>query len=92
MVNNISTNKIVPTNDRIIRDALRIDLEKKLEEYNLENKHSSKIFEEFRVQHGMARIDFAVINSIMHGFEIKSDLDTLERLPCPFGKRAWNEF
>ena len=33
------------------------------------------------VRHGTARIDIAVIDGIMHGYEIKSDRDTLERLP-----------
>jgi len=80
MQTNISINKLVPTNDRIIRKALRTVLEKGLEKYNLENKHSAKIFEEFGVRHGIARIDVAVINGVMHGYEIKSDRDTLERL------------
>ena len=30
----------------------------------------------------MARIDIAVVNGIMHGYEIKSDQDTLQRLPA----------
>lgn len=81
MVNNISTNELVPTNDRIIRVALRDILEKDLKKYNLENKHPVKIFEEFSVQYGIARIDIAVVNGIIHGYEIKSDKDTLERLP-----------
>lgn len=33
------------------------------------------------VQHGTARIDIAVVNGMLHGFEIKSDQDTLQRLP-----------
>lgn len=80
MEKNISINKLVPTNDRIIRTALRTFLEKSLEKYNLENKHPAKILEEFGVRHGIARIDIAVINGVMHGYEIKSDRDTLERL------------
>ncbi|HHY79514.1 MAG TPA: sce7726 family protein, partial [Thermoanaerobacter sp.] len=31
---------------------------------------------------GTARIDVAVINGKMHGFEIKSEQDNLERLPA----------
>ena len=76
----ISINKLAPTNDRIIRIALGTVLEKDLEKINLENKHPSKIFEEFGVRHGTARIDIAVINGEMHGYEIKSDRDTLKRL------------
>ena len=33
------------------------------------------------MRHGSVRIDIAVINGMMHGYEIKSDRDTLERLP-----------
>ncbi|MCJ7484334.1 MAG: sce7726 family protein [Thermodesulfovibrionales bacterium] len=48
----------------------------------LENKYSNAmIVEEFGITHGAARIDIAVINGEIHGYEIKSDLDTLDRLP-----------
>ena len=40
-----------------------------------------RIIEELGVKHGAARVDIAVINGIMHGYEIKSDKDTLQRLP-----------
>ena len=39
------------------------------------------IFEELGVQHGLSRIDLAVVNGELHGFELKSDRDTLSRLP-----------
>ncbi|AII59488.1 hypothetical protein X793_03925 [Dehalococcoides mccartyi CG4] len=39
------------------------------------------MIEELGVQHGTARIDIAIVNGFMHGYEIKSDCDTLERLP-----------
>lgn len=68
------------TNDKSIRVALRKILEKKLETYRA-NGSNAEIFEELGVQHGTARIDFAIVNGIMHGYEIKSDRDTLERLP-----------
>jgi hypothetical protein len=80
MRKDIPINKLIPTNDRIIRIALRTALEKDIEKINLNSKHPLKIFEEFGVRHGMARIDIAVINDIMHGYEIKSDRDTLKRL------------
>jgi len=73
-------NKLIPTNDKIIRTALRAVLEKDIKKINLNDKHHSKIFEEFSIRHGLARIDIAVINGIMHGYEIKSDRDTLKRL------------
>jgi len=68
--------KILPTNDVIIRSALKEDLEKR----HAQDKEL-RIIEELGIQHGSVRIDIAVINGIMHGYEIKSDRDTLERLP-----------
>ena len=69
------------TTDKIIRTALRNVLNKDLEKYRSESGHPAQIFEELGVRHGTARIDIAVINGAMHGYEIKSDRDTLERLP-----------
>jgi hypothetical protein len=66
----------VPTNDLIIRSALKKDL---INRHTQDNK--VRIIEELGIQHGTARIDIAVINGIMHGYEIKSDKDTLQRLP-----------
>ena len=70
------SNKISPTNDLMIRTLLR---------GGLKEKHSKdkrvRIIEELGVHHGNARVDIAVVNGIMHGYEIKSDLDTLLRLP-----------
>lgn len=40
------------------------------------------IFHEFGVAHGAARVDIGVVNGSMEGFEIKSDRDTLRRLPA----------
>ena len=68
------------TNDKMIRSALRTLLNQELKLYR-ENGHHSQIIEELGVSHGNARIDYAIINGIMHGFEIKSDRDTLKRLP-----------
>lgn len=39
------------------------------------------IINELGICQGQARIDIAVINGNIHGFEIKSENDTLERLP-----------
>ena len=72
---------MVSTNDKIIRVALRNVLDRDLGGYCSESGLPAKIFEELGVQHGAARIDIAVINGLMHGYEIKSDSDTLERLP-----------
>ncbi len=39
------------------------------------------IIEELGLGHGSTRIDLAVVNGYLHGFEFKSDKDNLERLP-----------
>ena len=39
------------------------------------------IIEELGLGHGTTRIDLAVVNGFLHGFEFKSDKDNLERLP-----------
>jgi hypothetical protein len=39
------------------------------------------IVEELGLRHGAGRIDIAVINGEFHGYELKSDKDTLRRLP-----------
>lgn len=69
-------NTTVSTNDKIIRCALREVLKKR----HAKDKEL-RIIDELGVQHGSVRVDIAVINGIMHGYEIKSDRDTLMRLP-----------
>lgn len=71
---------LLHTNDKIIRKALRDSLSTELAEY-CKRGYKAEIIEELGIRHGTARIDFAVINGIMHGYEIKSDRDTLDRLP-----------
>jgi hypothetical protein len=63
------------TRESQIRDSLHSKLKK---EYN--NDPDTIILDEFNVCQGEARIDIALINGAMHGFEIKSDHDTLKRL------------
>ncbi|CAK6472633.1 hypothetical protein BFRIG_01859 [Peribacillus frigoritolerans] len=41
----------------------------------------TRIINELGLDFGASRIDVAVVNGIMHGYEIKSDLDNLLRLP-----------
>jgi hypothetical protein len=71
---------MLATNDKIIRKALRDLLLKEVAWYRRQGR-SAEIIEELGIQHGTARIDIALINGVMHGYEIKSDCDTLERLP-----------
>lgn len=42
----------------------------------------TRVVPELGVAYGEARVDIAVINGRIHGFEIKSDADTLARLPA----------
>lgn len=64
------------TNDLNIRCALKEELQSR----HAQDK-KVRIIDELGVSHGSARIDIAVVNGIMHGYEIKSDQDTLQRLP-----------
>src|SRR5687767_12122105 len=56
-----------------IRRGLRAELERKLRAHS-----NTVIIDEFRLFD--ARIDLAVINGSMHGYEIKSEADNLDRL------------
>ncbi|WP_434132130.1 sce7726 family protein [Sporomusa sphaeroides] len=58
-----------------IREALRDELS-----VQFTNSHSI-IVDELRICWGDTRVDIAVVNCSLHGYEIKSDRDTLERLP-----------
>ncbi len=71
-----NSKKNLPTTDLIIRSALMEDLKKR----HAQDK-KLRIIEELGVNHGTSRIDIAVVNGMMHGYEIKSDQDTLQRLP-----------
>jgi hypothetical protein len=65
---------VAKTNDTVIREALVRRLNKEYAQSNY------RIIPELGIWHGVARIDVAVVNGILHGFEIKSDKDTLVRL------------
>lgn len=45
------------------------------------NEPDTVIFDELGVRRGYSRIDLAVVNGELQGFELKSDKDTLTRLP-----------
>src|SRR5437773_10260014 len=61
--------------DRDVRCALIVDL------YDRHRDDGSRIVEEMGLLQGDTRIDVAVINGELCGYEIKSPTDTLERLP-----------
>lgn len=62
--------------DADIRNILHIYLSKKNKVFQ-----DTIIVDELDVKNGLARVDIAVINGVIHGFEIKSEVDTLHRLP-----------
>jgi hypothetical protein len=64
------------TSDKSIRAALRNDLAD-----TYKNESQVKIIEELGITHGAARVDIAVVGGVIHGYELKSDLDSLYRLP-----------
>jgi len=66
----------VATNDHDIRNAL-----KRLLDRRFASDPETLIVNELGVSHGAARIDVAVVNGAIHGYELKSDSDTLARLP-----------
>lgn len=67
---------MLKTRDIDIRTSLHYFLKR---EY--ENDPDALILDELGLCQGEARIDVAVINGSINGFEIKSESDTLERLP-----------
>jgi hypothetical protein len=61
-----------------------IDIRRTLHRTHLsvfQNDPNTIIIDELGLSQGDARIDIAVINGNLHGIEIKSERDTLERLP-----------
>lgn len=62
--------------DRDIRAVLDADLRR------LHPPDDTVIYHEFGVAHGASRIDIGLVNGSLEGFEIKSDQDTLRRLPA----------
>ncbi|ATP40713.1 hypothetical protein CSE16_12005 [Solibacillus sp. R5-41] len=63
-------------NDSKVRELLLLELNEKYS-----NCNDTRIINELGLDFGAARVDVAVVNGIMHGYEIKSDVDTLYRLP-----------
>lgn len=62
--------------DRSIRSHLRWRLERETLD-----AADTLIVDELGVSSGLARLDLAVLNGVIHGFEIKSESDSLSRLP-----------
>ena len=73
-------NRLAFTNDSLIRAAFKKELIRALED-SQQPSPQIRIIEELGLDHGSARIDIAVVNGEIHGYELKSDVDTLNRLP-----------
>lgn len=71
---------MLETRDLDIRAALHT---KKLCAYRA--APNTLVVDELGLSHAKVRIDIAVINGCVHGYEIKSSLDTLYRLPVQLG-------
>jgi hypothetical protein len=63
-------------NDSMIRSELR-----RLLIQRHAGQSRALIIEELGLRHGSSRLDLAVVNGSLNGYEIKSDRDTLRRLP-----------
>lgn len=61
--------------DSAIRAALRARLRKEREK-----EPRAVVIEELGLCRGQARLDVALVNGLLHGYEIKSDRDSLRRL------------
>lgn len=70
----------VGTTDTDIRVALHA---KRLR--RLKSHPDTLVIDELGLAHAKSRIDVAVINGCIHGYEIKSAKDTLDRLPAQIG-------
>lgn len=61
--------------DRDVRQALHSRV---LREHH--GDPNTLVLNELGLRHGRCRVDVAVVNGSLHGYELKSDMDTLERL------------
>ena len=67
--------------EKILKDVhIRAALKKALA-LRHQNDPETLVVEEIGLRDGLARIDVAVVNHTLHGFEIKSDCDRVDRLP-----------
>ncbi|MDE1182146.1 sce7726 family protein [Paraburkholderia sp.] len=71
-----SSRKPALTRDRDVRAAVR---RKVLADHIADP--AVLVLDELGLEHGACRVDIAVINGSIHGYELKSDADTLARLP-----------
>ena len=68
--------ELLKMTDQDIRTVLKAEL---MRRYAKDN--NTLVLDEVGIRHGAARIDLVVVNHQLHGYEIKSDRDSLKRLP-----------
>jgi hypothetical protein len=66
---------MMDTTDSEIRSALKLSLQS-----GIDASSGAKLVDELTLPSKVARIDIALLDGILHGYEIKSDRDTLSRL------------
>jgi hypothetical protein len=64
------------TSDSDLREALKRRLFARYRDAS-----ETLVLEELGLRHGAARVDVVVVNYVLHGYELKSDSDTLKLLP-----------
>jgi len=65
---------------RLKDSDVRMSLHQEIKEHFLYD-NTTHVVDELQICNGVARIDVAAINGALHGYEIKSESDTLIRLP-----------
>jgi len=71
----------VGSQKRADEQSLREAVRSKVLKRHCEDR-SAVVFDELGLRHGLAIIDIVVVTRIIHGYELKSDLDSLVRLPA----------
>jgi len=68
----------------MISDTTDMEIRREVHRKLLKQSHISEgtiVIDELGVSHGRNRVDIAVLNGLLHGYEIKSSKDNLKRLP-----------
>lgn len=67
---------VMKMRDRDLRELVLNELYQKYQ-----GDEDTRIVNEMGIENGASRVDVAVINGILHGYELKSESDNLKRLP-----------
>ena len=78
---NIEIRMAVLGNNSIDEARIRLAVHSNLLSHHHNQSHGTRVIDELGLDHGQARIDIAVVSNRLHGIEIKSQQDNLDRLP-----------